>query len=408
MSDFTVDYSELNLAQQLLVRQHEHVTNLREYSDAQFRIDQFDFGLILQVFYPLNELAVSTANFVSDQFSHVIAWSAEQTTATLEAYLQADRAAHERFRSVMTQLGFPTTPYEDPAADFTTLGAAASSATADYGARDQSAISVVNLVNNAYTIGEDAAHLVGDTVTSAVDRLTTLGARGGVSERTNPSSYLVVPDPGDDPGGELRLNAGLILGGCDWVAEQIFGVSILEEYIYKPFGGDWHAIGRASAAWEHGSQFHMELAANFTGLPGQLISWTGLASAAFQTAVAALGAASYGLSTAYLAVSGMVGTLGSISKLICSLIATALRKISNKLMRMAIEASIPVAGWVVAAVEGVILVGEVLAAINLIVNLINMLLDAIIEFIAAKDRIVEASLLVEDLLTNIGNRAVSA
>lgn len=406
--EFTVDFSELNLAGQLLERQGNHLDTLRNYTDSQLRIEPLDFGLILQVLYPINEAVVATAGFVTDSFGQVTRWSAEQMNQTLERYVEADRGAHERFSKLMGVLGGPNLTYSDPRESFTQLGSAESQADGDYGVEEASSVSIVNTKIAIEEIADSATSLVTDTYDSVVERGTTYTSRAGVSERTDPSSYLVAPDPGDDPGGELRANAGLILGGVDWIAEQIFGKSILEEYVYKPFGGDWHSLNRASSAWNHGGRFHAELAANFSGLPTQMQTWTGIASAAFQTAMAAFAAASQGLNLAYLTVSGMVGTIATISRTVCSLIATALRKIANKLTRMALEASIPVAGWVVAAVEGAILVGEVIAALNLIVNLINMLLDAIADFIEAKERLVRASLLVEDLLNNVVNRVAAA
>lgn len=406
--EFTVDFSELNLAGQLLERQGSHLDSLRNYGDTQLRIEPLDFGLILQVLHPINEAVVATAGFVTDCFGRVTQWSTEQMNRTLEGYLDADRDAHERFSSLMGVLGGPNLTYNDPRESFTQLGSAESQADADYGVEEQSAVSIVNTKTKMEDIGESATSLVTDTFDSVVDRGTTYTSRAGVSERTDPSSYLVVPDPGDDPGGELRANAGVILGGVDWVAEQIFGKSILEEYIYKPFGGDWHVISRTASAWEYGARFHEELAANYSGLPTQMQSWTGIASVAFQAAMTAFAAAAHGLNLAYLTVSDIADKIASIARSACATIAGLLRKLANKLTRMALEASVPVAGWVVAAVEGVILVGDVIAYLNRIVEIINQLLDAVADFIEGKERLVRASLLVEDLLNNVVNRAVAA
>ncbi len=405
---YSVDFAEVNLAGQLLDRQARHLEQFRKYGDEQFRIDASEFGLILGVLYPINEAVVALAGVATEGFKRATSATAQLTNETLDAYLQTDEQAHAQFNQIMMALGGSATKYDDPRDSFTELGAAESQAGSDYGVEAKSALPFENTVPALEDIKEATASLVTTTYDEVVERATTYTSRAGVSERTDPASYLVVTDPGDDPGGELRAKAGVILGGLDWVAHKVVGKSILEEYVYKPFGGNWHAIDRTSSAWGHGARFHLELAANFAGLPTQLQSWTGIASGAFQVSMAAFAAASFRLNLAYEAVSGYVSIIGTISKLVCSEIAKKLREISHDLTALAIMAAVPVVGWAGALIKGVKTVDRIIKTLDLIVNLINLLLEAIAEFIEGKERVVQASLLIEDLVNNFANRAVAA
>lgn len=406
MSDVSVDYDQLHLASELLDRQGEHVENMRGHLQTYCRIPSGSFGLLLQILHPINELVVDTADQGLKLLESMSTWSATSMTSTLDAYIDSDQAVYEQARTLALRLGVSLPPFSDPRGSLPALGAARSSAPENYGQRHRL---VDPGMDSGFHLGQtvrSGGELVGNTARGAIDRATTLGSRGGVTERTDPSSYLVAPDMTENFVEELRWKAGVILGSVDWVAEQFLGYSVLEEFVFKPFGGDWHAIGAATQAWQHTDRALMETGSNFSGLPGQVDSWTSEASVAFLGAMTGMSAAAVAMSGASGFVSSLMAKVATVAKLTCSIIATLLRKISDKLLRIAAEAAIPVAGWIAAAVEVVILVGDAIAITGMIKSAIDTLIDVIADFISGREKLVQALFIVEDLVTAAANKAV--
>ncbi len=409
MSKFAVDYSQLNMAGQLLERQQQHTESLKNYLDSYCRLESSAFGWLLQMLHPINEMVVDCGKNGATLLGDVSAWAARNTRSSLTAYLEADRAAYEAAAALAAQLGVSPPPFPVSASDLPKLGGAATRADAGYGTSMSAyQVDLDHIVSGAQT-GGDAVSLVTGTVSTGLDRLGSLTNRGGVIERSDPSSYLVTPQtPPENFVEDLRWNSGLILGSIDWVVERFIGYSVLEECVYKPFGGDWHAIGRASGAWSHGGQSLMELGSNFSGLPGQAEGWRGDAAEAFQAALALMSAAAVALSYAFDAVSGLVGIVESAAKIACSAIASAIGLIETIVLLILPQLTIPIAGWITATATAMTQIKRVIMAVKVINMAINALMDAINEFIAAREKIVQAVFMAEDLANSAITRAVRA
>lgn len=398
MSRIAVDYGQLGLAAQLLDRQGDHLGRLDDYVVTNCRLDAGDLGLILRVLHPLNEAVVDLSGQATGALRSVSDWAGAATRATLADYLEVEQNGLRNFGQVQSAIdAMPV------------LKSAESSADPSYG-NDPGVylpIDVDVLIGGGHVVAE-GLRAADDTVSTLIDRATSLGNRGGVTERTDPTSYLVAPESHDNFVEDLRWNAGLLIGGVDWVAEQFIGVSILKEYVLKPFGGDWDKIGNASIAWTHGGRSLMELGSNYSGLPGQLDSWRGDGADRFLGAMTAMSAAAVGLSYAFDAVSGAVSAVSTAARLACVGIAAALKWISNKLTRLAAEAAVPVVGWAIGAVEAIEAIEKVIFYIRLINTLINTIFDAIAAAIASREKLAQALFIVEDLVNAAGTKAVRA
>lgn len=407
MGTFAVDYAQLHMAGQLLDRQVVHTQAVKQYINAQCRLDKSEFGWLLQMLHPLNEAVVDFGAQGVILVGNVASWAAENTKASLREYLAAEREAYEDAARVAEKLGTPPPAFPVSITDLPELGKAASQADPGYGTSGSAFHADIDQIITGFETAGDGIELVTGTASTGVDRLKNLTDRGGVVERTDPTSYLVPPEtPHENVVEELRFKAGIIIGSVDWAAELILGYSVLEEYIFKPFGGDWHAIGRASGAWTHGGRSLMEIGTNFSGLPGQADGWRGSAAEAFQLALAAMSSATVALSYAYDAVSGLVDLVATAAKLACSSIAAALSLLESLLLKIIPQLSIPVAGWITATATAILDIKKVLRVIRLINTAINLLMDAIAEFIAAKEKIVQAVFMAEDLANSAVTRAV--
>ncbi len=399
MSAITVNYEQLSQAEELLARQAEHSEAVRAYIQTHCRLQQSDFGLLLQVLFPVNELVVHIADQGLRRMEDLYKWTSHTMGTTVDGYVESDRIAYERSSALLKQLGVSTAPFVDPRGSVGRLGDATGSASTSYGQDPSHWHPTVNVITSTLNVGGAGGELVTGTVGTAVSRVHNWNSRGGVEERTDPQSYLVNPQHNVSFIQDLRWSAGVALGSIDWVAEQFLGVSVLEEYVFKPFGGDWEAMDRGSIAWSHCDKALTEAASNFTGLPGQLDEWTGRASAEFLGAMTVVGAATMGVAYAFGYASDLLDKVRLVAKLACGAIGALLKKISHKLMRIAIESAVPVAGWIVAAAEIALAVDDVIKWVRRILTLIEMILDAITEFIEAKEKIVEAFFAVEDLVS---------
>lgn len=133
MNASAVDYAQLSMASELLKRQREHTTLISNYLDAQCCVSSADFGMLLQVLHPVNELIVDGASRAMDGLGSLAEWPGSQMSATLDAYVAVDRDTHEHAAALMQQLGVSLPPFSDPRGDLPALGGATSHAASDYG-----------------------------------------------------------------------------------------------------------------------------------------------------------------------------------------------------------------------------------------------------------------------------------
>ncbi|KQO95842.1 hypothetical protein [Leifsonia sp. Leaf264] len=402
-----VDYGQLSLVQQVVERQGAvHAAGMVRYVRAECEIAPFDLGLLLVALYPLNQVVVEVGAQVFTGLEALTDAVARTLTATMDEYADADRAAAEAVAALMQALGASAPPYRDPTANLPALGAAQGSAPSSYGEGEG------NILSQAADEGGDLREYLEDRANRAGDRLSSItGSGSGVVERVDVSSYLVPPVGATSEIEEMRWSCGVIIGGIDWVFEKIFGFSFIAEVIMKPFRGDWEAIDRASIAWGHLADANREMAGNFSGLVDGTRFWEGEAGDAYRNAMAALSAALLGLATACESASSMVGMVGTVSKLAAATIGFAINQISIKLLRIAAEAAIPVAGWIAAAAEIAVTVYQIVGILRMIYAVVDAIFDAIYDAVAAREALVDVALIVEDLVAyyvRAGAKAVTA
>ena len=188
---------------------------------------------------------------------------------------------HQLSRELLSQVnqmltGHKLPPYKAPT--MPTLGGALDSAPSRYGEPDG------NVFNQAFWDGYSAAEWADETGGRIGDRVRSgVSASREVVETSDARSYLPRPQ-GEDPEIEsIRWSAGPIFGGVDWIWEELFGYSLIEE-ITKPFVGDWERMREASQAWTHAGDALTAISQNYMGLLPPLAVWQGKGSEMFLAA----------------------------------------------------------------------------------------------------------------------------
>jgi hypothetical protein len=394
-----VDYAQLSLSSAVLRRQSEdHIPAMMTYVTQYSVLTPADTGIILLPFTGIS-LAVSAVGVqILQGIGTVLGTAADKVDAAAESYAAEEQRVYEAAARIAQSLGHGMPPFSDPRANPPALPTAAGGAPAGHGDAEPW------LFGQAYEAGQSL--VTGGR--GIVDDISVAAAGWGsgptgVVERQDPSTYLVAPNAQKSEVESMRWGAGPLLGGIDWVFEQIAGFSLLEDVIMKPFAGDWTGIEEVSLAWQYLGESSRAIADNAAGLAEQGEFWDGEAGLAFRGGMVAIGAGMYGVGSACDSVSGTVGTLVLVSKAGAATIGFILNKISIKLLRIAAEAAIPIAGWIAAAIEGAILVTEIFSLVRLIYTIVDTIFDAIESAVQARAQLVESLLLVEDLLQFLVN-----
>lgn len=399
-----VDYDNLLLAQQLLERQAKiHAGAMVGYVGVECTISQADLGVLLAILKPLADLSVTLGETVFTAVQNVAQFSADAVEATINEYVAADEAASQAVGVIMSSLGANPVTFQDPRDSAPKLGDAETAAPDDYAQADGWAID--RLIDS----GSGAVdRWIPEGFESAKDRVMAMGGQTTVSERNNPRSYLQRPQAGGGEIESLRWSAGPIIGGVDWVFEQLFHFSLVEDVIMKPFAGNWEAIERTSIAWTNLGVASSAMSENFVALPGQTASWTGEGSIQFKVAMDAIAGGLIGLSYACDYVSGLASSIAGVSSEAAAIIGDLLDQIAQKLMRIAVEAAIPVAGWIAGAVEIAHLVYKITDWVMKIYDLISMIVETITEFIESKEKLVQIGFVIEDFIEGLARNGVKA
>jgi len=356
---------------------------------------------VLGAFHPLNEVVIDGADRVIRRLRSIAVYGADALDATAARYVETDRQAHTQLARLATTLGMSMPAFHDPLAQRPTLRLGAG-APSDHGDGEPSAFEQI------WSLPGDTIDNTRDIAGDAWGRGAGLAGGGTVAERDDASSYLVPPVGKTSEIDRVRWSAGPLIGGLDWVFEQLFGYSLLEDVILKPLMGNWAEIHKASAAWENVGAALLATGGNVTALSSQTFTWQGEAADAFRLMAAAAGAAVIGLSYAADVVASVVGTIGTVAELAAKGIGAALNWIVTKLARMAVESSVPIAGWIVAGAEAAVMVFEITKWVRRIYTLINLIIDAIEDAVEARVKLAQAALAVEDVLEGLGRRAAQA
>lgn len=216
--------------------------------------------------------------------------------------------------------------------------------------------------------------------------------------------------PSSDNGGfalELRANAGLLLGGVDWFAEKTFGVSPLQDWVIKPFAGDWVQFDKAAQAWGSAGKASAGVGLNFGAMTTQSAdAWQGGAGDKFRERMTSV-SENY---AQYAEGCGEIGKVAdglmNVSKSAAMCVSIVVGFVGDLLERLIVEASVPVIGWLAGAADvglhikefwtkakaayqaiekAVTAVRDVISALNLIANMLLRLKTALNAFAGATD-----------------------
>lgn len=254
-----------------------------------------------------------------------------------------------------------TPAFQDPLSDPPTLGTADTDAPSGHGGAEP------NLLTEIYEAPGNVADRARDLYDNAADRIASWSGAGAVVEHSDASSWLVAPNAAKTEIENMRWSAGPILGGVDWLIEQLTGVSLLEDVIMKPFAGDWTGIEEVQQAWLHVGEAMRAVSDNGAGLAESGAFWVGHAGTAYQGGMAAIGLSAIGLATVADAVAGLVGQLVLVSKTAAATIG--------------------------------------FSVIRLIYSIINIIFDVIESVIAARAQLVETLFRMEDLVQVLAQTA---
>ncbi|MGL5867022.1 MAG: hypothetical protein ACRCYX_14360 [Dermatophilaceae bacterium] len=211
-----------------------------------------------------------------------------------------------------------------------------------------------------------------------------------VAEAVDPQSALVVPNipDGADFVHELEMNFGFVLGHLVGFIRSAFGISLAEE-IVTPLVGDWTEMQRAQRGWIQAADACDAVAENFSALPEQTAgSWHGHAGDAFRARMTSVSETYTTYGKGCRAVSELSSALVEGAKAAASAIALLIGFFAEILERLLLEASIPVAGWLVGAADVVIHIKKFWDLVNKGYNAIKKFLLVITTVVGAIETVV--------------------
>lgn len=369
----SVEYADLSLAQQVLERQGtKHLPEMRRFLKqwGTFAQGGDASGLLLMAFHPINETIVNIGDGVLGLLEDAHQGAANHMEQTLDAYLRADQKIHGALASASLALGGSAFPFNAPS--LPTLGPAERGASSFYGGADP--FLGQQMAEGAFELGQYAGQLT-RRLQDRADK--AMSANRSISESQDPQSYLVTPEEPESEMENLRWKAGIIIGGIDWLIEQLTGTSLLNDVLLKYVVGDWRVIDRASTAWSEIGDALVAVGQNDSEILPALSEWTGKGSEAANAFIAALAGGTTMLRGAAGSVSSILGILKLVVKTAAGKILSKLKDLEVRCLRMLAEAAIPVAGWIAATAETVLLAEQLISDIRFIYKIYNYIFDAI-------------------------------
>lgn len=185
--------------------------------------------------------------------------------------------------------------------------------------------------------------------------------------------------PPKDTSGEdiqqLVKDAGVEVMAVEWVFQKITGTT-LTQLVIEPITGDFSKMSADAEAWRNIGAAMKGFSAVMTGnekVLGQ--SWTGPAALAHKAYV------DIGWKAALLAEAGIADLIGKgfdllsdTSKKLAAKALDLLKSLIDRLLVMAAEACVPIAGWVADALTAV---SEILPLVNALIAIIDMITDIV-------------------------------
>lgn len=174
-----------------------------------------------------------------------------------------------------------------------------------------------------------------------------------IAEVYAPQSALVAPkvDRAENFAETLENDCGFLIGHLMGFIRKAFGISPIEELV-KPIAGDWGALDEARSAWAQAGIACKGVGQNFAALPQQTQdSWKGDAGDAFRERMASLGENYATYSEGCALIGELTQGLIEMAKAVAEGIATVISFIGDIVERLALEASVPVFGWIAGAAD---------------------------------------------------------
>ncbi len=171
----------------------------------------------------------------------------------------------------------------------------------------------------------------------------------------DPTAYLTSPQ-GHGSGKfiwQARMMCGPVIGGVDAFVDAITGFSPLEEWVMKPFAGDWDAFDRATQAWGQVGQAVSAVGHNIDALPGMVDDdlWAGSARDAWGAANAKVARLIEPLPQACDAMSQYCAALADLARALVEFVLESLKLVAETALRIIAEQAVPIAGQVAGAAE---------------------------------------------------------
>jgi len=394
-----VDFAQLHLAGQVLERQRGHAEAIGTHLDAYARLDAGELGLILQLFQPIADALVDAGTQATQLSALAFGEGTERMSQTVDAYVGAERTAHEAAVQVIGRLGGDAAPYAPPVAP--PLGAPQSGAPSRYGEPDG------NVFNQAFWDGYSGAEWAHGTKNDIADRLSDGHSRSrAVTEAVDVRSFLPTPQ-GEDPEIEsIRWKAGPALGGLDWLFEKLVGYSLLEE-VTKPFVGDWERMREAQIAWTHSGDAMTAIGRNCMALLPPMASWTGRGSEAFAGAAAVMSEVHTAAAGPAASVASSMKALIVLCKYVVGKILARLKRLSEDLARVAATAAVPVVGWVAAAAQAGVKVYQLIEEARDIYKMVNRIYDLVSGMTSSLGSAVDNAMRMADLYEGLARGAMA-
>lgn len=200
-----------------------------------------------------------------------------------------------------------------------------------------------------------------------------------VAEITNPTSGLMCPAPTTDDFGEsLRWRAGPLLGGLDWLLEQLTQTSAIRSLV-EPIAGDWVGLSQGQQAWTDAQRIAVDVGRNL-GANAEPVGWTGEAAQAYGRRILEVADSFEQYGEGCAAMAEVTGALVELTQTTAEAIADILGFLGDWLSRALVQLSIPVVGWAVGVVDGVISSAAAIDRINQGLRLIQTVIDTVERF----------------------------
>lgn len=224
----------------------------------------------------------------------------------------------------------------------------------------------------------------------------------------DPIAYLTTPTP---VGRGLQIfrvktSCGLLVAGVDYAITYITGFSPLEEYVIKPFGGDFESFDRGADAWRKSGQALQAVMTSFGAVDRQVgDAWSGNSREAFAAMVAQITDSIGPVPDACSQMADFCEALADMALSIIEFVMSVISYVVETVIRIGLEQAVPVAGQAAGAAEAAVLVGRLSADGAKIVQSLTTFQKALSTFAQIAGIIAKVLAMIETLTQSL--RALS-